>query len=116
VKILVYAARVIKRFFYVFLDVSGIALGIFLLVLGFWMAAGWVVSPIVGLITLFLGLCAVFIHAGHYFQLRISKWLFGNDYFLVLKKMRYIGNTPAAPSLVGLRGYYQHKSHKKDGL
>ncbi|KKT28083.1 MAG: hypothetical protein UX43_C0019G0011, partial [Candidatus Giovannonibacteria bacterium GW2011_GWB1_46_20] len=33
-----------------------------------------------------------------------------------LKKMRYIGNTPAAPSLVGLRGYYQHKSHKKDGL
>lgn len=75
-------ARIIRRFFYTFLDISGILLGVFLAVSGWWISSGRSVSPFFGGFVLFLGVAALIIHAGHYFQLRITRWLFGSgSYF-----------------------------------
>ena len=32
--------------------------------------------------------------------------------YVIVKKMRYLGNTPTAPSLVKLRGDYRNKTHQ----
>lgn len=72
-------ARVIGKFFYLFLDVSGILLGVFLLVSGWWMVSGRTVSRGYGGFVLALGIAAFTIHAGHYFQLRITRWIFGSE-------------------------------------
>lgn len=71
-----------KRFFYIFLDISGILLGIFLTGLGWWILAGRPVSELLGGIVLFLGIAAFIIHFGHYFNLKIVRWMFGPGYFL----------------------------------
>ena len=74
--------RWFTRFFYLFLDVSGILLGIFLTVLGAWIVSGRPVAIATGAVVLFLGLCATFIHTGHYFNWKIARKLFGSDYFM----------------------------------
>lgn len=75
-------ARAIQRFFYTFLDISGILLGIILAILGAWIVRGGVVSPSWGVVVLLLGIAAFFIHTGHYFHLKIASWIFGSgEYF-----------------------------------
>lgn len=56
----------LSKVFYLFLDISGILLGIFLTLLGAWIVAGRSVAPATGIVILLLGVAAVFIHAGHY--------------------------------------------------
>lgn len=80
--LLVRVAMIIKRFFFLFLDISGILLGVFLVLLGIWSAIGWHIAAPVGLLLIILGTAAFFIHFGHYFQLKLTKWLFGSEYFL----------------------------------
>jgi hypothetical protein len=63
------AARFTKRFFYTFLDISGILLGVFLVVLGAWVISGRSISEVTGVVVLILGIAAFIIHSGHYFQL-----------------------------------------------
>lgn len=72
-------AKIIQRFFYTFLDISGILLGIFLAGLGCWILTGHAVSAALAGVLLFLGVCAFLIHTGHYFNLRITRWIFGSD-------------------------------------
>lgn len=72
----------LKKIFYTFLDVTGVLLGIYLIILGFWVFSGQHVSRFTGFITLILGLAAFFLHLGHYFDLKYILWLFGPDYFL----------------------------------
>lgn len=72
----------IQKFFYVFLDISGILLGVFLTVLGSWILTGRPVSLEIAGIVLLLGVAAFLIHAGHYFKWKIATKLFGSDYFL----------------------------------
>ena len=64
------------------LDLSGILLGVVLTGLGSWIAAGRPLSVAAGLVVLFTGLAALFIHAGHYFKWRIAMKVFGSDYSL----------------------------------
>lgn len=72
----------LKKIFYTLLDITGILLGIYLSILGFWIASGRNINKITGFVTLFLGVAAFFIHLGHYFNLGYIRWLFGPDYFL----------------------------------
>lgn len=82
-RVLIKIARFIQKIFYTFLDVSGIMLGVFLSWLGYWTLSGHAVSGWLGIIILILGICAFIIHAGHYFSLKITRWLFGSsDYFI----------------------------------
>ncbi len=82
-RVLIAIAKIIRRFFYIFLDVSGILLGVFLIILGGSMTAGWHVPRSIGWFTLVIGILAFIIHVGHYFSLKITRWLFGTDsYFL----------------------------------
>lgn len=75
-------ADFVRTFFYTFLDISGILLGVFLIALGGWIVSGRAVPLEWGLIVLLLGCCAFFIHAGHYFHLKIANWIFGSgEYF-----------------------------------
>ncbi len=76
---LIKIAKILRKFFYIFLDVSGILLGVFLTALGLWIVFGRPVSAVAGAVVLFLGISAFFIHLGHYFHLKIAKWLFGPD-------------------------------------
>jgi|GEM_PF-2913354 len=68
---------VIKNFFYTFLDISGILLGVFLIGLGAWVITGRIISGEMGYVITFLGVAAFFIHVGHYFHLTITRWIFG---------------------------------------
>ncbi|KKS77543.1 MAG: hypothetical protein UV64_C0014G0005 [Parcubacteria group bacterium GW2011_GWC1_43_11b] len=73
---------VFKRFFFTFLDISGILLGFFLTGLGVWIVTGRIVAEELGYLIAFLGVSAFFIHAGHYFNLAITRWIFGSgSYF-----------------------------------
>ena len=75
-----------KKFFYIFLDISGILLGVFLIGLGIWIITGRELNQTMGGILLFIGISAFIIHFGHYFSLKITKWIFGNgDYFKTRK-------------------------------
>ena len=77
----------IVRFFYVFLDVSGILLGVFLIWLGVQMIRGISFPKELGIIVLVLGICAFLIHVGHYYNLKLRQWIFGSeDYSLTHKK------------------------------
>jgi hypothetical protein len=69
----------IRKFFYTFLDISGILLGIFLTISGWWISSGRSVSSGYGGFVLLLGISAFIIHTGHYFHLRITRWIFGSD-------------------------------------
>jgi hypothetical protein len=47
-----------------------------------WCASGRNVPNGSGYLILMIGIGAFFIHFGHYFQLKITKWIFGDkDYF-----------------------------------
>jgi hypothetical protein len=70
-------ATIISTFFYTFLDITGILLGIFLMALGWWITTGHTVSIWVGVVVLALGVCAFVIHTGHYFHLGLTSWIFG---------------------------------------
>jgi hypothetical protein len=76
---LVGIVQLFSRFFYTFLDINGVLLGLFLLVSGWWMIAGRPISRGYGGVVLALGVAAFIIHTGHYFQLRITKWIFGTE-------------------------------------
>lgn len=75
-------ADFVRAFFYTFLDISGILLGVFLVTLGAWIVSGRTVSLGWGTVVFLLGTSALFIHAGHYFHLKIAHWIFGSgEYF-----------------------------------
>jgi hypothetical protein len=75
-------AKAFQTFFYTFLDISGILLGVFLTILGAWLVSGRAVSLSWGVVVLLLGVAAFFIHTGHYFHLKIAGWIFGSgEYF-----------------------------------
>jgi len=66
----------------VFLDISGILLGVFLLFLGVLLVIGAAIPQWLDWIIVVIGICAFFLHLGHYFNLRYMRWLFGENYFL----------------------------------
>ncbi len=72
-------ANIIRKIFYIFLDISGILLGVFLVGLGYWILSGRTVSSWTAGVVLALGICAFLIHTGHYFNLRITRWIFGSE-------------------------------------
>lgn len=74
--------KIFKISFFVFLDVSGILLGVFLTGLGLAVIFGWQVAGWMGWLLLAIGICAFFLHLGHYFNLRYMRWLFGSRYFI----------------------------------
>lgn len=74
--------KVFKVSFFVFLDISGILLGISLVVLGLAVLLGWQVTVWVGWLLFVVGICASLLHIGHYFNLKYMRWLFGDKYFL----------------------------------
>jgi hypothetical protein len=71
----------VRKFFYTFLDISGILLGLFLTATGWWISSGHDLSSGFGSIVLILGIAAFVIHTGHYFNLRITRWIFGSGTF-----------------------------------
>ena len=84
---LIKIAPIVKRFFYVFLDVSGVLLGIFLIWLGMQMIRGTNLPKELGIIVLVLGICAFLIHVGHYYNLKLRQWIFGSeDYFVTRRR------------------------------
>jgi hypothetical protein len=74
--------RIFKVSFFLFLDISGILLGIFLTSLGVAFMSGWSAPNWMGWALLVIGIGAFFLHLGHYFNLRYMRWLFGDQYFL----------------------------------
>jgi uncharacterized membrane protein len=74
--------RMFKKIFYTLLDTLGISAGIYLSILGFWLATGRHVNKFTGAVTLIVGIGAFLIHFGHYFKLGYVKWFFGSEYFL----------------------------------
>lgn len=71
-----------KLSFFVFLDISGILLGLFLFVFGLFVSTGRVIPEWLGWITMVIGVCAFLLHLGHYFNLKYMRWLFGDKYFI----------------------------------
>lgn len=84
-RVLIKVIQFIRKFFYTFLDISGILLGIFLGWLGYWTISGHVVTSWLGIIILIIGIGAVILHTGHYFSLKITRWLFGSDDYFIRK-------------------------------
>lgn len=74
--------KVWKVPFFIFLDTSGILLGLFLIGLGSAVILGWSISEWMGWILFVIGILAFLLHTGHYFNLRYMRWLFGDNYFL----------------------------------
>jgi len=74
--------KIFKITFFVFLDVSGILLGVFLIGLGSAVIFGWQVTDWMGWLLLAIGVCAFLLHLGHYFNLKYMHWLFGSNYFI----------------------------------
>ncbi len=72
----------IGKIFYTFLDISGILLGILLIGIGWWVMSGRPLPGWSGIIIFMIGIGALITHVGHYFSLRITRWLFGPDYFI----------------------------------
>ena len=77
-----------KHVFFKFLDVSGILLGVFLVVLGWWLIRGNNLPIGVGWILLIVGVGAFLTHLGHYFDLKYMRWIFGEEYFVTKKLKR----------------------------
>ena len=74
--------KIFKVSFFIFLDISGILLGVFLTSLGSAVISGWQVAGWMGWILLVIGVGAFFLHLGHYFDLKYMRWLFGSKYFI----------------------------------
>lgn len=74
--------RIFKVSFFIFLDISGILLGVFLVGLGSGVLFGWQISVWMGWILLIIGTGAFLLHLGHYFGLKYMRWLFGSRYFI----------------------------------
>ena len=74
--------RIFKVSFFVFLDISGILLGVFLVGLGWGIIFDWQLFDGLGWLILIIGIAAFFIHLGHYFDLKYMRWLFGTKYFI----------------------------------
>lgn len=82
-RVLLKTAHFVSKIFYTFLDISGIMLGVFLTWLGYWTISGHVIAGRLGTAILIIGIAAFIIHAGHYFSLKITRWLFSSgDYFI----------------------------------
>ena len=80
-------APIVRKFFYIFLDVSGVLLGIFLIWLGIQMIKGVSFPKELGIIVLVLGICAFLIHVGHYYNLKLRQWILGSEnYFLTRRR------------------------------
>ena len=75
-------AKFIGKVFYTFLDISGILLGVFLTLTGIWLEYGRSLPGWMGVVLLLIGIGALITHVGHYFSWRITRWLFGPDYFI----------------------------------
>lgn len=74
--------KIFKISFYIFLDISGILLGVFLVVLGLAMIFDWRLAEGLGWLILIIGVGAFLLHLGHYFNLKYMRWLFGSKYFI----------------------------------
>lgn len=74
--------RFVARVFYTFLDVSGILLGVFLVILGLWSGGGKPMPEWLRWIVFALGVCAFLIHITHFI---VSKKR-GSDYFYTTRK------------------------------
>lgn len=72
-------AKKVVRFFYLFLDITGIMLGVFLIVLGLLLMYKISLPDFMGWLVLVIGGLALLIHLGHYFNLKIARWLFGSE-------------------------------------
>lgn len=83
--VLIKIARFIQKFFYTLLDISGIMLGVFLTWLGYWVVTGHIIAGWLGVIILIIGIGAFIIHTGHYFSLKITRWLFGSSGYFIRK-------------------------------
>ena len=80
--------KIFRTSFFIFLDISGILLGVFLMLLGLAMVSGLQVVGWVSWIVLVLGVGAFLLHIGHYFNLKYMRWTFGDDYFIQKKSDR----------------------------
>ena len=76
------AYKIFKIYFFVFFDISGMLLGLFLLFLGLALILEWQISENIDWLTLTIGIGAFFLHLGHYFDLKYMGWLFGSRYFI----------------------------------
>jgi len=74
--------RLIKRFFYLFLDVSGSLLGVFLIVFGWQIASGASLSNSWRLIIVILGIGSLIVHGSHYIAAR----RYGSEYFYTTRR------------------------------
>ena len=74
--------KIFKVSFFVFLDISGILLGVFLVTLGLVILFGWQLGEWLGWLILIIGVGAFLLHIGHYFDLKYMRWLFGSRYFI----------------------------------
>ncbi len=74
--------KIFRISFFVFLDISGILLGVFLTILGLAIILDWQVAGLIGWLLFIVGICAFFLHLGHYFNLKYMRWLFGSQYFI----------------------------------
>ncbi len=77
--------KFLKVSFFVFLDISGILMGIFLTGLGWALLSGWSAPGWLNWVVLLVGVGAFFLHLGHYFDLKYMRWLFGESYFIEKK-------------------------------
>ncbi|MDO8496780.1 MAG: hypothetical protein Q7S43_05015 [bacterium] len=74
--------KIFKISFFIFLDISGILLGVFLTGLGFAVVFGWQAPGWMGWLLLVIGIGAFSLHLGHYLNLSYMRWLFGSQYFI----------------------------------
>ena len=84
-RVLIKTAQFIQKIFYTFLDINGILLGVFLTWLGYWILSGHVVADWLGASILVIGIGAMILHTGHYFSLKLTRWLFGSDDYFIRK-------------------------------
>ncbi|MDP3763307.1 MAG: hypothetical protein Q8Q92_01465 [bacterium] len=70
-------SKIFKISFFVFLDISGILLGVFLIGLGLFLLFGWQIANWMNWLLLIIGICAFLLHLGHYFNLKYMRWFFG---------------------------------------
>ena len=74
--------KIFKVSFFIFLDISGILLGVFLVGLGLAVIFNFKLAEGLGWLILTIGVGASFLHLGHYFDLKYMRWLFGSKYFI----------------------------------
>lgn len=84
-RVLIKTAQFIQKIFYTFLDISGILLGVFLICLGYSIVKEYSVPVWLGTVILIIGIGAFITHVGHYFSLKITRWLFGSDSYFIRK-------------------------------